>query len=102
MQVWKQWNDEKRTTVKAGSGRRKLTSAWGNRHLLRMAVNDRAALSRQLAARWSTDTGVLIWASSIPQCLLHRGLPALVPLYRIPLTANHRWLRLQWPHEHRT
>ncbi|GFW14599.1 transposable element Tcb1 transposase [Trichonephila clavipes] len=22
-------------------------------------------------------------------------------LYRITLTANHRWLRLQWAHEHR-
>ncbi|GFW45605.1 transposable element Tcb1 transposase [Trichonephila clavipes] len=35
--------------------------------------------------------------SSIHQRLLRRGLP----LYRIPLTANHRWLRLQWAYEHR-
>ncbi|GFX64531.1 transposable element Tc1 transposase [Trichonephila clavipes] len=40
-------------------------------------------------------------ASSIRRCLLHRGLRARVPLYRIPLTANHRWLRLQWAHEYR-
>ncbi|GFX42897.1 transposable element Tc1 transposase [Trichonephila clavipes] len=57
----------------------KVTSARDDRHLLRMAVNDRTASSRQLAARWSTSTSVLM----------------------IPLTANHRRLRLQWAHEHR-
>ncbi|GFW37930.1 transposable element Tcb2 transposase [Trichonephila clavipes] len=66
-----------------------------------MAVNDRTASSRQLAARWSTATGVLMSASSIRRRLLHRGLHARVPLYRIPLAANHRRLRLQWAHEHR-
>ncbi|GFU51897.1 uncharacterized protein TNCV_3734061 [Trichonephila clavipes] len=35
-----------------------------DRHLLRMAVNERTASSRQLAARWSTATGVLMLASS--------------------------------------
>ncbi|GFW01751.1 transposable element Tc1 transposase [Trichonephila clavipes] len=39
--------------------------------------------------------------SSIRRRLLHRGLHARVPLYRILLAANHRWLRLQWAHEHR-
>ncbi|GFW70325.1 HTH_Tnp_Tc3_2 domain-containing protein [Trichonephila clavipes] len=41
-----------------------------------MAVNGRTASSRQLAARWSTDTGVLMSASSIRRRLLHRGLLA--------------------------
>ncbi|GFX01572.1 transposable element Tc1 transposase [Trichonephila clavipes] len=40
-------------------------------------------------------------ASSIRRRLLHRGLRARVPLYKIPLTANLRRLRLQWAHEHR-
>ncbi|GFV53333.1 transposable element Tcb2 transposase [Trichonephila clavipes] len=39
--------------------------------------------------------------SSILRRLLHYGLRAMVPFYRIPLTANHRWLRLQWAHERR-
>ncbi|GFV53901.1 transposable element Tcb2 transposase [Trichonephila clavipes] len=56
---------------------------------------------RQLTARWSTATGVLISASSILRRLLHRGLRARVPLYKIPLTENHRRLRLQWAHEYR-
>ncbi|GFU56597.1 transposable element Tcb1 transposase [Trichonephila clavipes] len=61
-----------------------------------MVVKERTASSRQLAARWSTVTGVQISASSIRQRLLHRGLRARVLLYRISLTANYRWLRLQW------
>ncbi|PRD30381.1 UNVERIFIED_CONTAM: Transposable element Tcb2 transposase [Trichonephila clavipes] len=47
-----------------------------------MAVNDRTASSRQLAAHWSTATGVLMSASSIRQHLLHHGLrakPEVVP-----------------------
>ncbi|GFW93563.1 putative DD41D transposase [Trichonephila clavipes] len=40
-------------------------------------------------------------ASSIYRRLLHRGLRARVPLYRISLTANHQRLRLQWAYEHR-
>ncbi|GFX98710.1 transposable element Tcb1 transposase [Trichonephila clavipes] len=36
---------------------RKVTLVRDDRHLLRMAVNDRTASSRQLTAYWSTDTG---------------------------------------------
>ncbi|GFT40244.1 transposable element Tc1 transposase [Trichonephila clavipes] len=65
-----------------------------------MAVNDRTAFPRQLAARWSTATGVLMSATSILRSLLHCSLRARVTLYRISLMANHRRLRLQWAHEH--
>ncbi|GFU59666.1 uncharacterized protein TNCV_3186341 [Trichonephila clavipes] len=34
------WTDERWTTRKIGSGRRKVTSARDDRHLLRMALND--------------------------------------------------------------
>ncbi|GFX30583.1 uncharacterized protein TNCV_3462311 [Trichonephila clavipes] len=57
MRVWKQWTDEYRTTRKIGSGRRKVTSVRNDRHVLRMAVNDCTASSRQLATIWSTATG---------------------------------------------
>ncbi|GFY35445.1 transposable element Tcb2 transposase [Trichonephila clavipes] len=79
MRVWKQWTNKHRTTRKTGHGRRKMTSALDDRHLLRMAGNERRASSKQLAARWSTATGVLM----------------------ILLTANHRRMCLQWAHEHR-
>ncbi|GFW86093.1 hypothetical protein TNCV_1969011 [Trichonephila clavipes] len=59
--VRKQWTDEHRATRKTGSGRRKVTSARDDRHLLRMGVNSRTASF----SRWSTATGVLMSASSI-------------------------------------
>ncbi|GFY23728.1 transposable element Tc1 transposase [Trichonephila clavipes] len=72
MRVWKQWINEHRTIRKTGSGRRKLMSACDDRYLLRMAVSERTASSRQLVARWSTATGVLMLASSMRRRLLHR------------------------------
>ncbi|GFX54099.1 transposable element Tc1 transposase [Trichonephila clavipes] len=102
MRAWKQWTYVHRTTRKTGCGRRKVTSARDDRHQIHIAVNDPTASSRQLAACWSTVTGVLMSDSSIHRRLLHRGFCARMRLYRIPLTANHRRLRLQWAHEHRT
>ncbi|GFV56368.1 transposable element Tc1 transposase [Trichonephila clavipes] len=101
MQVWKQWAYEHRKTRKTGNGRRKMSSARDDQHLILMAVNNRTASSRQLVTRWSNVTVVLMLASSIRRRLLHRGLRARIPLYRIPLTANHQRLRLQRAHEHR-
>ncbi|GFX90766.1 uncharacterized protein TNCV_3165971 [Trichonephila clavipes] len=43
MRVWKQWTNQNRTTRKTGSGRRNVTSACDNRHLLRMARNDQGS-----------------------------------------------------------
>ncbi|GFW71582.1 transposable element Tc3 transposase [Trichonephila clavipes] len=112
MRVSKQWMDEGRTARKSGSGPRNVTSAPDDRRLVRMAQTDRTASSRQLAAHWSTATGVSLCASSIQRRLLQRGLRARIPLcriplyriplYRIPLTQNHRRLRLQWANVHRS
>ncbi|GFX65800.1 transposable element Tc1 transposase [Trichonephila clavipes] len=96
IRVWKQWTDAHRTTRKAVSRRWKVVSPRDDRHMLCMAVNDHIAFSRQLAARWSTATGVLMSASSIRRRLLYRGLRSRISLYRILFTANHRRLRLQW------
>ncbi|GFV14189.1 transposable element Tc1 transposase [Trichonephila clavipes] len=79
-----------------------MTSAREDRRLVRMAQTDRTALSRQLAAQWSTATHVSLCASSIRRRLLQRGLRARIPLCRIPLTQNHRRLRLHWANVHRS
>ncbi|GFU72293.1 hypothetical protein TNCV_1136221 [Trichonephila clavipes] len=55
---------EETTRVGKTTMRCKVTSASVDRHLLRMTVNDGTASSKQLAARWSTSTGVLMSASS--------------------------------------
>ncbi|GFV46179.1 transposable element Tc1 transposase [Trichonephila clavipes] len=102
MRVSKQWTDEGRTARKSVSGPRNVTSAREDRRLVRMAQTDRTAFSRQLAAQWSTATRVSLCASSIRRRLLQRGLRARIPLYRIPLTQNHRRLRLHWANVHRS
>ena len=93
--------ESSRPTRKTSRERRKVILACGNEHLLYMAVNGCTASSKQLTARWSTATCVLMSVLSIRQRLLHRGLRARVPLYRIPLMAKYRRLRLQQAHEHR-
>ncbi|GFW15964.1 transposable element Tcb2 transposase [Trichonephila clavipes] len=93
----KKWTDEGRTARKFGSGPRNVTSARDERRLEQMAQTDRTASSRQLAAQWSTATRVALCASSIRRRLLQRG-----PRTRIPLTQNHRRLRLHWANVHRS
>nr|XP_042913511.1 uncharacterized protein LOC122273521 [Parasteatoda tepidariorum] len=73
MRAWKQWTNKCQTTR---SGPRNVTSAREDRHLVRMALTDRTAPSRQLAAQWSIATGVSLCASSIHRRLLKRGLRA--------------------------
>ncbi|GFX49327.1 transposable element Tc1 transposase [Trichonephila clavipes] len=102
MRVSKQWTDEGRTARKSMSGPRNVTSAREDRRLVRMAQSDRTAFSRQLAAQWSTATRVSLCASSIRRRLLQRVLRARISLYRIPLTQNHRRLRLHWANVHRS
>ncbi|GFY03484.1 hypothetical protein TNCV_3211211 [Trichonephila clavipes] len=96
MRVSKQWTDEGRTARKSVSGPRNVTSAREDRRLVRMAQTDHTAFSRQLAAQWSTATRVSLCASSIRRRLLQRGLRARIPLYRIPLTQNHRRICTRW------
>ena len=101
IQVWKQWTDKHRTTWKTGSGWQKVVSALDNQHLLCTVMNDCTTSSMQVAAHWSTTTGVLMSASSICRHLLHHELCTRALLYRIPLMANHQQLHLQWTREHR-
>ncbi|GFU96408.1 transposable element Tcb2 transposase [Trichonephila clavipes] len=61
---------------------------------------DRPAPNNSKNWQWTTE-GVLMSASSIRCRVLRCGLCARVPLYMIPLTVNHRRLRLQWAHERR-
>ncbi|GFV10289.1 transposable element Tc1 transposase [Trichonephila clavipes] len=70
MRVSKQWSDEGRTARKSGSGPRNVMSARDDRRLVRMAQTNRTVSSRQLAAQWSTATGVSLCASSIRRRLL--------------------------------
>ncbi|GFW23638.1 hypothetical protein TNCV_4091811 [Trichonephila clavipes] len=61
---WKQRTDEHQSTRTIDSGRRRVMSSRDERHLLRMALNNRTASSCQLEERWSTTAGVLMSDSS--------------------------------------
>ncbi|GFX04066.1 transposable element Tcb2 transposase [Trichonephila clavipes] len=65
-----------------------------------MAVNDCTASSRQSTARWATAISVLMSASSTSAApwIACNGTFIQDP----PSRANHRRLRLQWVHEHRS
>ncbi|GFW46155.1 transposable element Tcb2 transposase [Trichonephila clavipes] len=91
--VRKRWTDEHKTTRKTGSGRRKVTSARDDRHLLRMDVNDRTASSRKLAAHeshfnsWDHDGHIRVkryaGESCLPEYVIeqHRGLASGVVVW---------------------
>ena len=96
MRVWEQWIDEHRTSRKSGNGRRKLTSSGEDQHLC-----SRTTSSRKLAVRRSTAKSKLLSVSSICGRLMHHGLLAVVPFYRINLMVNHRQPSLQCVHEYR-
>ena len=78
-----------------------MTTARGDRHLVRMAVTDRTASSTVLSRRWSTATGLDLSASIVRRRLLRAGLVARMPLRRFPLFRDHQRLRLQWERERR-
>ncbi|GFX41022.1 uncharacterized protein TNCV_2217201 [Trichonephila clavipes] len=97
MRVWKQWTDEHRTTRKTARGRRKLTSACDDRHLLCIAVNDRTASAKQLVYYYRCSYVIFVNSSmSAAPSIACKGA-----FIQDALKANHRQLRLQWTHEHR-
>ncbi|GFX54196.1 transposable element Tcb2 transposase [Trichonephila clavipes] len=63
-----------------------------------MAVNDRTTSSKQLAARWSIATGVLMSVSSTSAAswIVCKGT-----FIQDPPHGKQSWLHLQWAHEHR-
>lgn len=100
MRAWRQWSEENRAHRRPGSGRPSTTTPRDDRHLYRMCVADRTATSTVLAQQWGAAVGRRMSASTVRRRLISRGLMARVPLLRIPLTQNHRRLRLQWAHQH--
>ena len=99
MRVWNQWREEGHTQRRAGTGPHNVTTAWDDRHLVRIAMTDHTASSTVLSQLWSTATGLNLSASTVRRCLLRARLVARVPLLQRPLSRDHQRLRLQWAHE---
>ena len=81
------------------TGPRNVTTTLDNRHLVRMTVTDRTASSTVLSRRWSIETGLDLFASTVRRRLLRAGLVTRMPLYRLSLSRDHQRLRLQWARE---
>lgn len=58
MLTWRHWGKKNPRSHKSSNGQRNLTSAWDDRHLIRMAVMDHTDSSRQLVERWSVVVGL--------------------------------------------
>ncbi|GFS56516.1 transposable element Tc1 transposase [Trichonephila clavipes] len=87
MRVWKQWTDEHRTTRKTASGRRKVTLARDDRHLLRMAM-----MTLQLPPGSWQHVGILL------QCVIdqHTGLtPGVMVWGKISYHGRSNLLRIK-------
>ena len=94
--VWNQWREEGRMQRRADTAPRNATTAWDDRHIVHMAVMDRTASSAVLSRRWSTATGLDLYASTVRLCLLSAGQVACMPLCWLPLSRDYQCLRLQW------
>ncbi|GFU41132.1 hypothetical protein TNCV_1058601 [Trichonephila clavipes] len=106
MRFWKQWTDEHRTTLKTFSGRRKVTSAHDDQHLLHMAMNDRKASSRQLVYYYrctnvsfiDSSTSAASWFACIPGVIFQQdnAHPHVAKTVRDFCSAQHMQILL-WP-----
>ena len=99
MRVWNQWREEGHTQRWVGTGPCNVTTARDDHHLVGMAEMDCTASSTVLSRRWSTATGLDLFATTVRCRLLRAGLVARMPLRRLPLSRDHQCLRLQWSHE---
>lgn len=100
--IWNRWVQEGNTERRAGSQRPRITSSRDDRHLIRMAVTDRAATSRSLSQQMGTFARQQPSARTVRRRLQQHGLSARRPWLRLPLTLHHRQERLQWCTQRRT
>ncbi|KAJ8888270.1 hypothetical protein PR048_007757 [Dryococelus australis] len=101
MRVWHQWIEEGATQRRAGTGPRNMTTARDDRHISLIVVTQSTASSTVLARHWSTALRVDLYASTVRRRELRAELVARISLRRLPLSRNHKRLRLQCARERR-
>ena len=89
VRVWNKWREEGRTQRRGGTGPHNVTTAWDDRHLVRMTVTDRTVSSTGLSRRWSTAADLDLSASTVRRRLLRAGLVAHMSMHRLPLSRDH-------------
>ncbi|GFS56786.1 transposable element Tcb1 transposase [Trichonephila clavipes] len=101
MRICDRWMQEGTTDRRGQSHPTQCTTSRENRQIVRMAVTDRSVTSRTIAQHIESVTHHSVSVRTIQRHLQQSGLSARRPLLGLPLTQNHRRLRLQWCDERR-
>ncbi|GFW91427.1 HTH_Tnp_Tc3_2 domain-containing protein [Trichonephila clavipes] len=89
---WEQWTREGTHARKTGSGATRNTTRRENRRIVRQALVDPTVTRSTIRA----DEGVANVPQTISRHLAEANLESKRPFRALPLTAEHRQLRLQW------
>ncbi|GFV19136.1 transposable element Tcb1 transposase [Trichonephila clavipes] len=91
---WEQWTREGIHARKTGSGATRKTTRREDRKIVRQALVDPTVTRSTIRA----DVGVAIVPQTISRHLAEANLKSKRPFRVLPLTPEHRQLRLQWCH----
>ncbi|GFU64869.1 transposable element Tc1 transposase [Trichonephila clavipes] len=100
--IWNQWVQDDNTERRVGSQRPSITGSREDRHVTRMALSDRVALSRALSQALGSFARQKVFAQTVRRRLPQHELSARRSWLRLPLTLHHRQERLQWCDQRRT
>ncbi|GFV37135.1 HTH_Tnp_Tc3_2 domain-containing protein [Trichonephila clavipes] len=89
---WEQWTREGTHARKTGSGATRKTTRREDRRIVRQALVDPTVTRSTIRA----DVGVAIVPQTISRHLAEANLKSKRPFCALPLTPEHRQLRLQW------
>ncbi|GFS78400.1 transposable element Tc1 transposase [Trichonephila clavipes] len=89
---WEQWTREGTNVRKTGFGATRKTTRRENRRIVRQALVDPTVTRSMIRA----DVGVAIAPQTISRHLAESNLKSKRPFRALPLTPEHRQLRLQW------
>ncbi|GFX10542.1 transposable element Tc1 transposase [Trichonephila clavipes] len=89
---WEQWTREGIHARKTGSGATRRTTRRDDRRIVRQALVDPTVTRSTIRA----DVGVAIVPQTISRHLAEANLKSKRPFLALPLTQEHRQLRLQW------
>ncbi|GFW37214.1 transposable element Tc1 transposase [Trichonephila clavipes] len=89
---WDQWTREGTHARKIGSGATRKTTRRENRRIMRQALVNPTVNRSTIRA----DVGVAIVPQTISKHLAEANLKSKCPFRALPLTQEHRQLRLQW------
>ncbi|GFY21488.1 transposable element Tcb1 transposase [Trichonephila clavipes] len=89
---WEQWTREGTHARKNGSGATRKTTRREDRRIVRQALVDPTVTRSTIRE----DVGVAIVPQTISRHLAEANLKPKRPFHALPLTPEHRQLRLQW------